>query len=136
MSAPLTAHFDDDELWCRHCRQFRFHPGFLDALEALRTRLGEPMRVTSGARCRAHNDSEDVRGHARSLHVFDDVAYPAAGQEGALAADVATPDGAYRGRLFAAAWGLGWSVGWNSPKRFLHLDRRDRVGLPQATFDY
>jgi hypothetical protein len=53
-----------------------------------------------------------------------------------MAIDVETPDGAYRGRLFELAWDHGWSIGWNAKSRFLHLDRRVDIGMPQTTFDY
>ena len=94
--------------------------------------LNRPMNVTSGARCKAHNGT--VGGHPKSLHIFDDPQHP--GQDGALALDVATVDGAYRGALFALAWQHGWSIGGNGPRKFLHLDRRDLVGLARTSFDY
>jgi hypothetical protein len=110
----------------------RFHHGFLDSLEAVRVELDLPMPVMSGCRCLIHNAA--VGGHQKSLHVCDHEQHP--GQEGTLGVDVATPDGAYRGKLFAIAWKHGFSIGWNAAKRFLHLDRRDLVGLPQTSFDY
>jgi len=127
-------YFSDTELGCKHCGLLRLHPGFADALFELRESLAEPMTVTSACRCAVHN--ADLKGHERSLHVCDTPAHADKGQQGALAVDVATLDGAYRGRLFVAAWKRGWSIGWNSRLKFLHLDRRDLIGLPQTTFDY
>lgn len=129
-------YFSDKELGCRHCGLTRFHPGFLQALIDLRKALDKPMTLRSACRCKAHNESDTVKGHPRSLHVGDEPAHADKGQLGCLAIDVETPDGAYRGRLFELAWDYGWSIGWNGPKKFLHLDRRDMIGMEQTTFDY
>lgn len=134
----VTPHFTQAELACRHCGMLRFHPGFLAALEDLRVQFARPMAVLSGCRCKAHNDRPAAEGgaggHVRSLHVCDREQHP--GQQGALGIDIAATDGAYRGALFVRAWHHGWSIGWNAKRGFLHLDRRDYVGLPQTTFDY
>lgn len=126
-------HFTEAEMRCKcGCGLLRFHPGYMDELVRLRKALGLAMTVTSACRCKAHNKA--VGGHPSSLHVGDFPNHP--GQQGTLATDIAAPDGAYRGRLFSLAWSLGWSIGWNAKKGFLHLDRRDFVGLPQTSFDY
>lgn len=132
MRIKLSDDFYADELWCRHCLKYRLHPGFLDAAQALRTKLGLPIHPTSGGRCAIYNAAVD--GHAKSLHVFDREQHP--GMQGTLAIDAAAPAGDYRGKLFRVAWELGWSIGWNARRGFLHLDRRDLVGLPQTSFDY
>lgn len=126
--------FTRAELGCRHCGLVEFHPFFLEHLHSLREAFGKSMKVSSACRCRVHNLA--VKGHPRSLHVGDHPQYP--NQLGALAVDVDfdLDDGAYRGELFSVAWRLGWSIGWNGPKTFLHLDRRDFIGLAQTTFDY
>ena len=128
----MTPHFTRLELACTHCGEAKFHPGFLDALEALRVELGMKMKVSGPARCKAHNAA--VGGHPKSLHIFDEPQHP--GQEGTLGLDVAAADGAYRGKLFSLAWKHGFSIGWNAKKKFLHIDRRDLIGLPQTSFDY
>jgi len=128
----MTPHFSEAELRCKGSGLLRFHPGFLDALEALRVELGDPMKLNSACRSAAHNRA--VGGHPHSLHVGDVKMHE--GHEGCLAVDVAILDGEYRGRLFALAWARGWSIGWNKPKRFLHLDMRMMIGLPRTTFDY
>ena len=127
-------YFTYDEMACDHCGGARLHPGFGEELDALREEFGQPMAVTSFCRCKQHNTN--VKGHEKSLHVFDFPAHANLGQQGTLAVDVATPDGTYRGKLFAIAWRRGWSIGWNASKKFLHLDRRDMIGLPQTSFDY
>lgn len=124
--------FKDAELACTHCGMLKLHRGFHDELEGLRRELALPMTITGPGRCKAHNTA--IKGHAKSLHIMDEPQH--LGQQGALGVDVATPEGAYRGKLFAIAWKRGWSIGWNGDKKFLHLDRRDFVDLPQTSFDY
>ena len=129
----MTPSFTKQELQCKcGCGLAQFHPGFLDALQGLRDELGMPMTLSSACRCEKHNTSEG--GKPKSFHIGDVPRH--AGQEGALAVDVLTPDGAYRGKLFAIAWQRGFSVGWNAKKGFLHLDSRTLLGLEQTTFDY
>lgn len=126
----LDAKFTKIELACRCCGLMTFHPSFLEHLHGLRIAFDKPMSLSSACRCLAHNIREG--GAKKSLHIGDTPQHP--GQLGTLAVDVRVPDGAYRGALFALAWRLGWSIGWG--RGFLHLDRRDWVGLPQQTFDY
>jgi hypothetical protein len=129
----MIPHFARHELQCRcGCGRATFHPGFLEALTDLRMEFARPMSPTSAARCQKHNMNE--RGAARSFHICDVAVHP--GMQGAMAIDIACPDGAYRGALFALAWSRGWSVGWGARRGFLHLDRRDFIGWPQLTFDY
>ena len=133
-------HFTQAELACKHCGVFNLHSGFGEELDALREAFGQPMVVRSGCRCKEHNDRPAAEGgaggHPLSLHICDHPAHADKGQQGALAIDIATPDGPYRGRLFTIAWTRGWSVGWNAKLRFLHLDRRDWLRMPQTSFDY
>ena len=128
----MTPHFQRSELECRcGCGLAEFQPGFLDHLELLRRAYGRPMRITSACRCSTHNARISPLAPLRSLHIGDREARP--GHRGALAIDVAI-GGMDKGDLFAAAWRLGWSVGWN--RVFLHLDRRVDIGMPQTTFEY
>lgn len=124
--------FQDAELRCAHCGMLKIHRGFRDELEALRRDFGLPMKIVGPGRCKAHNTN--IKGHERSLHIMDEPQH--LGQTGMLGVDVEAADGAYRGKLFAAAWLRGWSIGWNAQRKFLHIDRRDFVGLPQNSFDY
>lgn len=129
----MTKYFSTAELQCKcGCARAVFHPGFLAELDGLREEFGLPMKPTSACRCKKHNTN--VGGNPRSLHICDEPQHP--GQLGTLGIDIATPDGTYRGRLFAFAWRRGWSIGWNAKRGFLHLDRRDYAGLPQTSFDY
>jgi len=133
-------YFEQKELACHHCGLYRLHPGFFETLNTLRGAFNEPMVVRSCCRCKEYNDKPKeeggVGGHPKSLHVGDFPAHASEGQRGTLAVDIEAKDGAYRGRLFAAAWKEGWSIGWNAKLGFLHLDRREMIGLPQTTFDY
>ena len=126
----IWENFSPDEMRCKGTGMLIVSDQFMDDLQLLRAEFSRPMFLTSACRSAAHNNS--VGGHPRSLHVCDEPARPE--QQGCLAVDVAVTDGSYRGHLVSTAWRLGWSVGWN--KTFVHLDRRDFVGLKQTTFDY
>lgn len=129
----LSENFVESDFRCRcGCGLLILHPGFIESLQAVRTQFGRAMVVTSGCRCAAHNAR--VGGHPKSLHVCDKPQH--AEQHGTLAVDIATPEGFYRGALFKIAWEHGFSVGWNAKRGFLHLDRRDLIGLPHTSFDY
>jgi hypothetical protein len=122
--------FSLSELWCSHTHRLCMSADFLVNLQRLRARLDRPMIITSGCRTETYNSA--IGGHKRSLHICDKPQHE--GQKGSLAVDVAAIDPIYRGDLFSIAWREGWSIGWG--KTFLHLDRRDTIGLPQNTFDY
>ena len=125
--------FPPHEMACRGTGMIVVQAEFMDQLQALRNALAEPMHITSGCRSAAHNAR--IGGKANSFHICDED--PAErGQVGCLAVDVATPDGSYRGDLFEAAWSMDWSVGWNSVKKFLHLDQRTMVAWRKTSFDY
>jgi hypothetical protein len=124
--------FFADELACPRTGIIRLHPSFEEALVTLRQSFDKTMPLSSCCRSQAHNQS--IGGHPRSLHIADAAMHP--GQLGTLAVDVIITDGRKRGWLFSVAWNLGWSIGWNAKRGFLHLDRRDFIGLPQTTFDY
>jgi len=130
-----TTDFTEEEFRCKcGCGLLRMHPGFAEDLQALRSAFGRPMKVLSGCRCKAYN--ETVGGHPRSLHVGDFPAHADKGQEGCLAVDIEAVDGAYRGELFMWGWRMGFAIGWNAKRGFLHNDRRVLIGLPQTCFDY
>jgi hypothetical protein len=121
--------FRHEELACRATGVVRLAPGFGEALASLRMIFGRPMIVTSCCRSEAHNRA--VGGHPRSLHVYDHPYWPTGGT---CAIDIKATDPTYRTLLARLAMDQGWSVGVAST--FLHLDRRDFVGLPQNIFDY
>lgn len=125
------SHFTPAEVACKSTGFILLHPGFMDALQALRAGFGRSMTVTSCCRTKAHN--EKVGGHPRSLHVCDEPQHP--GQKGTLAVDIAVANAVAARDLGLLALNTGWSVG--VPRTgFIHLDRRDLVGLPRGLFGY
>lgn len=107
-------HFSIGELSCRcHGRfcdgQYWHDPAFLDALEALRARVGRPLVINSGHRCAHWNGV--VGGAALSQHKR-------------LAVDISLR-GHDRRALLAAAKETGFR-GFGLARNFLHLDRRVR----------
>lgn len=115
------------ELACRGDGSLWVDEDFMDELQTLRDKVGAPMHVTSGYRTPEHN--RRIGGKSHSFHLGRD-------DRGMLAVDIAAVEGGYRGTLFAAAWILDWSVGWNAERGFLHLDRRVDIGWRQTTFNY
>lgn len=108
-------HFSISELSCR-CRgrfcegEYWHDPEFLGALEALRTKAGRPLIVTSGHRCAQWNAA--VGGAPRSQHKT-------------IAVDLAL-HGHDRFQLRDAASALGFN-GLGLARTFIHLDRRPRA---------
>ena len=121
-----VTYFSESELACKATKKVRLASGFADYLMALRLDFGEPMMVTSCCRSKEHNHR--IGGHPRSLHVYDE---PARNIDGTCAIDVRVFN---PGKLVHNAWELGWSIGVN--RGFIHLDRRDLVGLDQKLFGY
>ncbi|RDD60213.1 hypothetical protein DRB17_19230 [Ferruginivarius sediminum] len=121
--------FAHEELQSPDTGEVRLHPGFADNLAYLRMVFGRPMVVTSCCRSAAHNAA--IGGHPRSLHVHD---RPNHGLAGAAAIDISATDGVYRRELLRQALDLGWAVGVS--RSFLHLDRRDLVGMTPIVFAY
>ena len=107
-------HFTLAELACRcqgrYCHGSYWHdPEFLDGLEALRARIGKPIRINSGHRCALWN--AHIGGAPRSQHKQ-------------IAADVCLA-GHDRDTLFSAAQSAGFT-GLGCGQNFLHIDRRAR----------
>jgi zinc D-Ala-D-Ala carboxypeptidase len=107
--AARWPHFTAREIACRCCGEIHVWPHTLDALERLRTALGEPLIVTSGHRCALHNAR--VGGAPLSLHKK-------------LAFDIALSDHD-PARLYALARRAGFT-GFGFGRSFLHLDTRGR----------
>ncbi len=64
----LSRNFDRSEFRCKHCLTLVGpSPRLIDALQLLRDRVGRPLHVVSGYRCRTHN--RRVGGSWRSQHV-------------------------------------------------------------------
>lgn len=116
--------FSEAELRCKGSGMLILAPGFGAALVRLRLSFGQPMTVNSACRSAAHNAK--AGGHPRSLHVCDK---PFHATGGCCAIDIAMRDGNYNLRLLGLAERLGWAVGINFQKNFIHLDRRADFGI-------
>lgn len=128
-------YFTTDEFRCKcGCGLYLPHPTFETEVDRLREQFGHPLIVSSGCRCKTHNDK--VKGHPLSLHIGDKPAHSKRGQTGFMAFDTPAGDGFLRGNLFSVAWKLGWSIGWSNAGKFTHFDRRVDLGMTQSTFDY
>ncbi len=64
----LTKHFSRYEFECPCCGAAPVGPTLVNALEQLRLRLGRPILINSGYRCRNHN--EKVGGGHNSQHLL------------------------------------------------------------------
>lgn len=95
----------------------------------LRILFQQPMVVTSCCRSKEYN--RRIRGHPRSLHVYDT---PHWNTGGCMAIDIFTPNGSYAWQLDKIAKNEGWSIGRGVD--FIHLDRRVDIGLDLSFFGY
>lgn len=123
-------YFTLDEL--RAKSEDEFHSGFLEKLDYLRDMVASPFHVTSCARTKAYN--KKIGGSSRSLHISDKPVRD--GAEGCMAVDIAVTSRVFKVNVIKTALALGWSVGVNDKKRFLHLDRRVDIGEEQTVFSY
>lgn len=57
MPSMLSKHFSDEEMACPCCGLCEMNAKFMRELEDFRVLVGYPMRITSGMRCKKHNDS-------------------------------------------------------------------------------
>ncbi|MBA3068136.1 MAG: hypothetical protein FP825_06635 [Hyphomonas sp.] len=120
MAGWAWPHFHPVELACkcrsRGCRGEYWHdPKFIDALEALRGRVGRPLKINSGHRCGVRNVL--VGGAPESRHRR-------------IAADISL-SGHDRHAFLNAAIDSGFT-GIGRGRTFIHLDRR----MSPATWTY
>lgn len=140
LTHPMTGRvlFFGDEIRSKGNGEIRLASGFGESLIFLRIEFDRPMIVTSFCRDPEYNEREG--GHPRSAHLThnskwkDDADVPL----GTFGLDVWTPDSSYRAALAATAYAMGWSVGVNFKKNFLHLDKRgDYIRRPpRVLFGY
>ena len=109
-----AAHFEAREFACRGCGKVLLSNMMLSRLDKLRELVGEPLRVSSGYRCKEHNGaiggvahSAHTLGMAVDLQVYGDTAHHVV---------------RYAPRLFS---GVGAAQIGAYPGRFIHLDRAD-----------
>ena len=55
-------HFTKAEFKCKHCGQNKMQDSFITKLDALRTKVGFSLHVTSGYRCPKHNAAVSSTG--------------------------------------------------------------------------
>ena len=125
----VSEHFSEGELRCSSTGGLAFHEGFIKHLEKLRIEYALPMVVTSC--CRSADYNTRIKGHPRSLHIYDN---PAHGADGTLALDISRPNGTDLAHLVHMGLLWGWSVG--IANTFIHLDRRRDIGMEQRIFTY
>lgn len=116
-----SAHFSDAELRCPHCLVNGCTQALLDALEALRATVGQPILVDSAYRCPAHNgailnDAGQVISAKSSQHILGN------------AADIRVA-GMSAGDLEQAAQKIpafsAGGIGRNDHAGFIHVDVRE-----------
>lgn len=92
----LSTNFNWSEFSCKgkDCcgHSAPIHPDLIEAVQALRDRIGRPLSITSGFRCNRHNAA--IGGEENSFHTLG------------MAADVACPDGISSESLAALAEGI------------------------------
>lgn len=106
----LTLNFTEKELQCPCCSACKMDKTFLFKLQKLREALGKPLRVSSGYRCKTHN--EKVGGVSNSKHLLG------------KAADIIISTSPVRYMVLREAIKLGFS-GIGVYSNFIHLDTRD-----------
>jgi zinc D-Ala-D-Ala carboxypeptidase len=105
--------FKPSEFACQHCGAEGIQERLLDKLQAMRTKYGKPMRITSGYRCPSH--PVEARKSTPGAHALG------------LAADVGV-EGAEAYRILQIALELGFTgigVQQKGSGRFIHLDVRE-----------
>lgn len=116
----LSKDFSTRELCCpcARCTRNGVVPKkhLIDLLQAVRDDLGHPIRVTSGIRCRDHNEAVDGAPLSRHLPEFGD------------AVDIACGDSYLRRRLVEALFRHGATAVKCYPKH-VHADCRPGSGM-------
>lgn len=64
----LSANFKAGEFMCPCCKELVIDERLIAALEAIRSKLGRPLKINSGYRCEAHNAA--VGGERSSKHTL------------------------------------------------------------------
>lgn len=107
----MTQNFKRSEFECKcGCGADDISEDLVRRLQEVRDLLGEPMKVTSGVRCKKHNASSGVGGSPNSSHITGN----------ATAVDIACGNSAYRQRLLKAVLQVFDRCG--VAKTFLHMD--------------
>jgi len=103
----MVSFFKPEEFACPCCGENNINPLLVEKLNAARCRFGKPIVITSGFRCKAHN--ETVGGSPTSSHLKG------------LAVDIACDNSLDRFELLSALLGVGFQrIG--VAKTFIHVD--------------
>jgi hypothetical protein len=103
------SHFTVGEMHCRCGCGMRVTPKLIVLLEALRSLVGRPLIINSGARCTVHNKS--VGGYPKSKHLSG------------IAADIRVIDESHSYSIIHHAPNLGFN-GIGVDDAFIHVDLR------------
>ncbi len=105
----VSKNFTKEELACKCCGEYGIQPKLLKMLQELRDYYAKPIIITSGFRCKKHND--EVRGEKQSQHLLG------------LAVDIHCVDSGERDRLLECSFAAGFTVR-GIDDAFIHLDCR------------
>lgn len=114
MSNKYTENFSIQEMMCK-CAKCSDYPiakmdlKFMRKLQNIREMFASPMKVTSGYRCKAHNEA--VGGAEHSFHTMG------------RAVDILCTDSHSRALLFQYSIHAG-CYGFGASKEFIHIDDR------------
>lgn len=64
----LSPNFNLSEFQCPHCQCVKLNPMVVIYLQAVRIYYGDPIYVTSGYRCKSHNEA--IGGEPDSRHLY------------------------------------------------------------------
>ena len=127
----MSANFRRSEFECSCCSEAIIQPDLPVALQELRDLLGSPIVITSGYRCKTHNEA--IGGAKFSAHL------------GGFAADCTFPGksllDAYLNVVRCLPWANSGGIGLYPDRNFIHLDvrkKRKRWGQidgKQVSFD-
>ena len=110
-------HFNEKEFSCPCCGENRISRNLVDRLDFSREISGFPMRVSSGFRCRRHN--QKVKGKPRSSHL-----------DGS-ACDIICPSGSIKATFLASFFESGIRrIGIY--KNFIHVDVSEKLPSPMV----
>ena len=116
----LYPNFSKKEFDCTHCGANQMTPAFMAKLQALRTKYGKPLRITSGFRCAQHPiEAKKIKPGAHASGCACDVGV----------------DGQQAYEVMKIAFELGFTgigVNQKTSGRFIHLDTLEEVPRPNV----
>ena len=122
----LSKNFTVAEMACPLTGECKLQEGWIELLQALRTRCGFPFRIVEGGGCRTKAFNKTIKGAAKnSFHLIDNELY---GTD-ACAVDIATKNNSERTLIefYAKEMGLSTIV----YPAHIHVDARTALaGLP------